>query len=77
MRGLTLSLLASAIVAISAPAAHAGQSCKWIPSWCPAQSDPDPGNSGHHDHSVPEPGTLGLLVMGAAASIGMLRRKKR
>jgi len=40
---------------------------------CPAQT-----NSGSGDHnSVPEPGTLGLLALGAAASIGMLRRKKK
>jgi hypothetical protein len=40
---------------------------------CPAQSNPGSGGG----NSVPEPGTLGLLAMGAAASIGMLRRKKK
>jgi hypothetical protein len=40
---------------------------------CPASSNPGSGGG----NSVPEPGTLGLLAMGAAASIGMLRRKKK
>jgi hypothetical protein len=40
---------------------------------CPAPSNPGTGSG----NAVPEPGTLGLLVMGAAASIGLLRRKKR
>ncbi|HEX5461302.1 MAG TPA: PEP-CTERM sorting domain-containing protein [Steroidobacteraceae bacterium] len=47
--------------------------CTWIPSMCPAQTDPGSGGG----NSVPEPGTLGLLALGAAASIGMLRRKKK
>ena len=73
MNRITLSLLAAALIAIGAPAAHAGTNCQWIPSWCPAQTDPGSGGK----NSVPEPGTLGLLAMGAAASIGMLRRKKK
>ena len=73
MRGLALGLLAATLVAIGAPAAHAGVTCKMIPSMCPAP----PGGDQHHGNSVPEPGTLGLLAMGAAASIGMLRRKKK
>lgn len=40
---------------------------------CPAPTNPGSGGG----NSVPEPGTLGLLAMGAAASIGMLRRKKK
>jgi len=58
-------------MAIGAPAAHAGVTCQWIPAMCPP---PPPG--GTHP-SVPEPGTLGLLALGAAASIGVLRRRKR
>lgn len=41
---------------------------------CPAQGNPGSGGGGS---SVPEPGTLGLLALGAAATIGMLRRKKK
>lgn len=74
MRHIMLGLLAAAVVTIGAPAAQAGVTCQWIPSMCPAPSTPGSGGSGN---SVPEPGTLGLLALGAAASIGMLRRKKR
>lgn len=73
VRGIALGLLASALVAMGAPVAHAGVTCQWIPSMCPAP----PGDGGHHNHPVPEPGTLGLLALGAAASVGMLRRKKK
>ena len=73
MNRITLSLLAAAILAIGAPAAQAGKSCKYIPGMCPVQTDPGSGGN----NSVPEPGTLGLLALGAAASIGMLRKKKR
>ena len=71
MRKLILGLMASALVAIAAPAAQAFTNCHSVPNWCP----PPPGY-GHH-HTVPEPGTLGLLVLGTAASIGMIRRKKK
>lgn len=70
MRKLILGLMASALVAIAAPAAQASTHCHWVRYWCPAPGD------GHH-HTVPEPGTLGLLVLGTAASVGMLRRKKK
>ena len=67
--------MASVLIAIGAPTAYAGTTlgCEFIPSMCPTQGG---GGSGG-GNSVPEPGTLGLLAMGAAASIGMLRRKKR
>ena len=74
MRGITLGLLASAILVIGAPAARAGVTCQWIPAMCPAQGNPSSGGGGS---SVPEPGTLGLLALGAAATIGMLRRQKK
>lgn len=74
MRGVALGLVASALIAVGTPAAHAGVTCQWIPSMCPA---PPGDEGGKHHHPVPEPGTLGLLALGAAASIGMLRRKKR
>lgn len=61
------------MIAIGTPAAQAMQLCTYVPGMCPAQNDPGSGGS----NSVPEPGTLGLLALGAAASIGMLRRKKR
>lgn len=72
MRRLMIGLMASAVLAIAAPVAQAGIYCYWFPSWCAA-----PPDSGGHHHTVPEPGTLGLLVLGTAASIGMLRRKKK
>lgn len=73
MRGIAVSLVACAMMAIGAPVAQAGVTCQWVPSMCPAPTGPGSGNG----HPVPEPGTLGLLAMGAAASIGMLRRRKR
>lgn len=73
MNRIALSLLAATVIAIGTPAAHAGVLCTQIPGMCPAQTNPGSGGG----NSVPEPGTLGLLAMGAAASIGMLRRKKR
>ena len=77
MRGIALGLLAAGIMAIGAPAAQAGVTCSWVPSMCPAPpGDDEDGGEHHRHHSVPEPGTLGLLALGAAASIGMLRRKK-
>lgn len=74
MRGIALGLLAAGIMAIGTPAAQAGVTCSWVPSMCPAPPGDDGGK--HHHHPVPEPGTLGLLALGAAASIAMLRRKK-
>jgi hypothetical protein len=69
---ITLSLLASLMVAAGAPAAHANDFlCKLFPILCP------PPPTQHNPPSTPEPGTLGLLALGAAASVGMLRRKKK
>jgi hypothetical protein len=75
VRRTLLSLLAAGALTIGSgmPAAQAGVTCSWIPSMCPAPSNPGSGGG----NSVPEPGTLGLLAMGVAASIGMLRRRKR
>ena len=74
MSRITLGLLACALIAVGAPQAHATSgSCKVIPAWCPAPVH-DPRSPGT---STPEPGTLGLLALGAAASVGMLRRKKK
>lgn len=75
MRRITLGLLVSAMMVIGIPAAQAGVTCQWVPSMCPAPGGPGSGGGG--GSSVPEPGTLGLLVLGAAASIGMIRRKKK
>jgi PEP-CTERM motif len=77
VRRIAFSLLASAVVAVGAlgaPIAQAGVTCHFIPAMCPAPTGPGSGGGGS---SVPEPGTLGLLALGAAASIGMLRRKKK
>ena len=74
MRNVMLGILACASMAIGAPVAHSGgATCKAIPSWCSAPTGPHQGPG----TSTPEPGTLGLLALGAAASIGMLRRKKK
>lgn len=75
MRRIMLSLLASMVVAIGAPIAQAGVTCHFVPGMCPAPGGP--GSGGGSGNPVPEPGTLGLLVLGTAASIGMLRRKKK
>lgn len=73
MRKLMLGLMASMVMAAGGPAAHAAITCSYIPSMCPA-----PGGNGSNQggKSVPEPGTVGLLVLGAAASLRMIRRKK-
>jgi len=71
MSRITLSLLAAAMIAIGAPTAQAGILCKIFPALCQTHNPPPGGNS------APEPGTLGLLALGAAASIGMLRKKKK
>jgi len=58
------------IVGIAIPA-HAGTTCKIVPSWCPP---PPPGGKG----TVPEPATLALLAAGAcAAGIAARRRNKK
>lgn len=73
MRGIALGLLASVVMVVGAPKAHAGTLlCRYVPS-CAAQSNPNPGNH----NPAPEPGTLGLLALGAAASVRILRRKKQ
>ena len=72
MNRIALSLLAATLIAIGAPAAQAWEPCTAVPGMCPP---PPPGSGGNN--SAPEPGTLGLLALGAAASIGMLRKKKR
>lgn len=71
MRRLMLGILAATtLVAIGAPPAQAFTDCHWIRSMCPPDGQPS-------DPSTPEPGTIGLLALGAAASIGMLRRKNK
>ena len=72
MSRITLSLLAATLIAIGAPTAQALQPCTYVPGMCPVQNNPGSGGP----NSTPEPGTLGLLALGAAASIGMLRKKK-
>lgn len=73
MNRIALSLLAATLIAVGAPAAQATTFCTQIPGMCPVQNNPGSGGG----NSAPEPGTLGLLALGAAASIGMLRRKKK
>lgn len=65
-----LALVGSLILTLGAgPSAFAGVTCTFIPSMCP----PSTGGGGDR-HSVPEPGTLGLLAVGAAAGVARLRR---
>lgn len=73
MRGIAYGVLASAILILGAPTARAGTVlCHFAPGGCAVAGDPSQNGGGD---SAPEPGTLGLLAIGAAASIGMLRRK--
>lgn len=77
MRQLVTAFIAlTAWVAFGAPASQAGVTCSHIPSWCSPPSDPGPGAGDHH-HSVPEPGTLGLLAVGAAAGLYRMRRRPK
>jgi len=69
LRYLGMAVVAGAVLALSAPA-FAGVTCSIIPSMCPPSTNPD------QHHSVPEPGTLGLLAVGAAAGVARLRRKR-
>lgn len=72
MRQVAIAFVASvALGVLAAPAANAGVTCSAVPSWC-APPSPKQGSSGNH--SVPEPGTLGLLAVGAAAGALRLRR---
>jgi len=69
------SLALAAFVTIGASTAEAGVTlCSVAPSLC---ADPAPPSSGggSGSHSVPEPGTLGLLAVGAAAGWARLRKK--
>jgi PEP-CTERM motif len=73
MKNMLWVLLAMvAVVSLGATPAHAGQTCKVVPSMCP----PAPGGGGAT--SVPEPASLLVLAMGAgAAAIAARRRKKK
>jgi hypothetical protein len=79
MRKLTLAMIAVAsLLALSVSPAHAGATCKIIPSFCP----PPPGGGGGGgggggSQSVREPATLVLLAAGAAAGIAAARRRRK
>jgi hypothetical protein len=71
-RHVGIVVVFSTVAAVAAaPATFAGVTCSIIPSMCP----PAPGNGGGGQHSVPEPGTLGLLAVGAAAGLVRLRQR--
>ena len=74
-RQLAVNLAASVlVVGLAASTAHAGVNCKDVPGWCPSSTSQFRGSG--HDHSTPEPGTLGLLAVGAAAA-GLARLRQR
>ncbi len=73
MRNILLALVAVvAVVAFGASPAHAGATCKVVPTWCPPTT---PGGGGS---PVPEPGTLAVLAAGAlGAKLAAARRNKK
>lgn len=74
-RQIAVNLAASVLVlALGASTAHAGVNCKEVPGWCPSVTGQSHGSG--DDHSTPEPGTLGLLAVGAAAA-GLARLRQR
>jgi hypothetical protein len=72
MPKLTLVMIAAAtLLALSVSPAHAGATCKIIPTFGP----PPPGSGGGGgSQPVPEPATLAPLAAGAAAEIAAARR---
>jgi hypothetical protein len=70
------SLALAALVTIGASTAEAGSTlCGAVPSLCANPSPPSNGGGNSGGHSVPEPGTLGLLAVGAAAGWARLRKR--
>jgi hypothetical protein len=71
--GLIWSFVAVVSIAGLQPTvAHAGGTCKVVPSWCPPAPDGGGGAS-----TVPEPATLTVLALGAAAARIASRRRPR
>lgn len=64
------SLIALLTVTFTMGEAQAGATCKIVPSWCP------PDRHGGGKGKVPEPATITLLVLGAAAA-GFAARRRR
>jgi PEP-CTERM motif len=62
------------LAALAAPPAHAGATCKIVPSFCPP---PPAGGGGGGTQSVPEPATLGVLAAGVAAALAARRRRNK
>ena len=84
MRQVGLAFVAVvALMALAAPIAEAGVTCKIIPSLCPGDSNKGESNNGNNGTigtprtSVPEPGTLMLLAAGAAAVGGAVYRRRK
>lgn len=76
LRQFGVILGASLLLAgVGAPAANAGVTCKDFHAWCPetVRINHQPGN----DQSTPEPGTLGLLALGAAVGIVRMRSRSK
>ncbi|MDB6091107.1 MAG: hypothetical protein JWN85_3891 [Gammaproteobacteria bacterium] len=84
MRQVGLAFVAvTALMALGAPIAEAGVTCKIIPSWCPSDrshnEDNKNGITGTDTPrtSVPEPGTLMLLAAGVTAVGGAVYRRRK
>jgi len=78
--GLAFAAVAT-LMALGAPIAEAGVTCKIIPSWCPgdssAKTENKNGTIGTPRTSVPEPGTLMLLAAGITAVGGAVYRRRK
>jgi hypothetical protein len=81
MRQVGLALAVTALMALGAPIAEAGATCKIIPSWCPGDSstkgESHNGTIGTTRTSVPEPGTLMLLAAGVTAVGSAVYRRRK
>ena len=77
MRKLGWALIGvTAFTAFGLQTAVAGETCKIVPSWCPADRDTGHGEQARAT-SVPEPATLMLLGAGVSAvGAAALRRRK-
>lgn len=77
LRQFGVILGASLLMAgVGAPAAMAGVTCAHFHAWCPEAVSINHQYKGG-DQSTPEPGTLGLLALGAAVGVARMRGRKK